>query len=89
MGVEPACCHAMRCWAVRPKPRGLPRGLLESQAAANRQRAAVPESIYREVLYKAFTPDSREAFQRVVVGLNTGDYAAIIHGAARPSAKFG
>lgn len=58
--------------------RGLPRGLLESQATANRQRAAVPESIYQASLYKAFTPDSREALQRVVVALNMGNYADII-----------
>lgn len=57
--------------------RGLSPVPLESQAQANKQRTSVPEPIYQAFLHRAFTPESREALQRTVSALNTGDYAEI------------
>lgn len=68
--------------------RGLLPLPLETQAQANKQRRAVPESIYRFQLVRAFTPESGEGLRRTVHALNTGAYDEIIKAldelAARP-----
>jgi uncharacterized protein len=60
------------------KQKGLPIVGLESQAQIQQRREAVPERIYRYQLYKAFTPDSRAAFDQAAEALNTGAYDEIL-----------
>lgn len=57
--------------------RGLSPEVLETPSEVNRQRAALPEHIYRHTFYTAFTPASKQGLQRAIRGLNSGAYEEV------------
>lgn len=60
------------------KEHGLINQPLESNEQAERQRQAVPEHIYRHILYTALTPASEQGQRRAIDALNSGNYDEII-----------
>ena len=57
--------------------RGVRMFILESQVDVEARRRAIPERIYRDQIYRAFTPEWHKGLRRVVNALNTGNYDAI------------
>ena len=55
----------------------LPIVTLETQAAVDKRRKAVPSRIYEEQLREAFTEQTRRNYSKIVSALNTGNYAAV------------